>query len=228
MAGIDPFELIGKLKNARTDLLVDVLRRLHNKGSGDLSAIDQLLDGNVDPTANASPKPSAPGAANAGNERYEELRRHFVPYAEQLRQQAVLTEKLLKGFASEPKGPTPSVLQQEIRIQASPGTQSGARFAVVNSLDHATELTFRAGSFHGLSDAQRDSLRMEFEPKRPQLGPNEERWIHVRVEVADIDGLPDRIETGVDLLGGDRLLLKLWIQVELRARKSGNEQSRME
>ena len=72
MAGIDPFELMGKLKNARTDLLVDVLRRLHNKGSGDLSAIDQLLDGNVDPPANASPTPPAPGAANAGNERYEE------------------------------------------------------------------------------------------------------------------------------------------------------------
>jgi hypothetical protein len=224
MAGIDPFELLGKLKTARTDMLVDALRRLHQNGSGNLNSLEELLNGKTERPGDAQ-QPPAPSAATAEARGYEELRRHFVPYAEQLRQQALLTEKLLNGFMYESKRPAPAVLQQEIRIQASPGTQSGARFAVLNSLDHPAEVSFRTGRVHGLSEQQRDALRIQFEPERPRLGPNEEKWIHVRVDVADREGLPERIETGVDLLGEDRLLLKLWIQVELRTRKSGHGQT---
>jgi hypothetical protein len=221
MAAIDPFDLLGKLKNARTETLVDALRRLHQSGSSDLSSIEELLGGKSNPPADSPP--SQPAPETSPEPRYEELRRHFVPYAEKLRQQALLTERLLNGFVAESKRPAPAVLQQEIRIQASPGAQSGARFVVMNSLDHATAVSFRMGRIHGLSDQHRDALRIEFDPEKPQLGPNEERSIHVRVDVANVQDLPERIEIGVDLLGGDRLLLKLWIQVELRTGKARHE-----
>jgi hypothetical protein len=217
MVAFDPFEMIDKLRHADIDPLVETLRRIHREGRPNISSLDQLLQmkpgpESSDPQENqASTGPSIPDDG-----RYEELRRHCVPYAERLREQSILTDKLLKGFVADAGAETPAVLQQEIRIQAFAGTQSGGRFIIVNSLGKPTDVRFRQCRIHGLPPERESRVRIRFLPESPHLEPGEERPIQVTVDLESHDTLPDKVEASIDIYGGDLLLLKLWIPIEIR------------
>lgn len=215
MAGFDPFELIGRLRHARVEPLVDVLRRLHREGAQNLSSIEELL-GKTSPLQAESAASVAEDRATPHIERYEELKRHFVPYAEQLRRQSLLTDQLLHGFLAESRASEPATLQQEIRIQYTPGTPSGARFVVANLLGTTTKLQFRIGRVHGLPLEHQSAIRLRFQPDQPRLDPKEERAVEVSVDVENLPDFPEKVDVGVDVLGDERLLLKLWIRIEIR------------
>ena len=66
-----------------------------------------------------------------------------------------------------------------------------------------------------LVDAQSD-FKITFHPVTPRLDPGEERMIDFTVEIKSAAALPEHLEVGVDILGDNNLLLKLWIFIEIR------------
>ena len=147
---------------------------------------------------------------------YEAARRHFVRHSERLREQAILAERLLDGLAGHAHQTTPVALQQELRVLCGPEDSSAARFVVANCLDRTVDVRFRPGQIHGLPPDQAASIGLWFDPEQPRLEPGAEQEVKLRVELANSDGLPDVLELGVDVLGNEQMLLKLWVRIERR------------
>ena len=211
MADLDPFELVRRLRHAPLGPLVAALRKIHDGGHVDLNNLEELLGSRA-----AAPAPQQPSrTAKSTSTDYEAARRHFVRHSERLREQAILAERLLDGWAGQANQP-PVVLQQELRVQCAPGATSGARFVVVNCLDQTVDVRFRPGHVHGVSAEQATSVHLSFTPEQPRLEPGAERDVQLLVEVDGSDGLPDVLELGVDISGNERMLLKLWVRIELR------------
>lgn len=212
MAAPDPFDLVKRLGNVPLGPLVEALRQMHRGGAVNAPNLEELLGTRI--AAPIEPQPSIPTAAPKSPD-YEAARKHFVQHSERLREQAMLAERLLDGLAGQ-TARAPTVLQHELRIQCAPGAASAARFVVVNCLPQPVEVLFRPGRFHGLSTEQASSLRMSFSPAQPRLEPGAEQEVQLLIDLAGSYGLPDVIEVGVDVLGDEQMLLKLWARIELR------------
>jgi hypothetical protein len=214
MSTLDPLELVRRLGRAPLGPLVDALRRIHEQGTPDTRRLWDLVAererATAVPSLNAdqAPTPSLPD--------YEAARRHFIRHSERLREQAILTEKLLDGLAKQLETSTPAVLQEELRIQCLPGQSSSARFIVVNCLPRAVDVQFRPGHVHGAPLDTPAAVRVAFDPETPRLEPGAERLVRITVHPRDGGDLPNPLEFGVDVLGAEQLLLKLWVRVELR------------
>ena len=211
MSQLDPFDLVRRLGSAPLGPLVKTLRTIHAGGNGDATRLEALLDaGNATPPAPVPPTDTPTTTAS-----YEAARKHFVRHAERLREQALLTERLLDGLSGEARR-TPAILQQELRVQCRPGATSAGRFIVANCLAQPVDVRFRTGHFHRLSPGQAASAHLSFSPSAPRLEPSTEQEIDVQVDLRATDDLPEFLEVGVDVLGGDELLLKLWVRIEVR------------
>jgi hypothetical protein len=212
MADLDPFEVVRRLGHAPLGPLVDALRQIHHRGKVEPNNLKELLGSNE--AAFAGPKPpSAPTQSTSPD--YEAARRHFVRHSVRLREQAILAERLLEGLAGPAKQTPPGALQHELRIQCARGATSGARFIVVNCLDRAVDVHFRPGRVHAVSPEQAAAIRLSFTPEQPRLESGAEQEVQLLVEVGGNEGLPDALELGVDVLGHEQLLLKLWVRIEL-------------
>ena len=214
MAAPDPFDLVRRLGTLPLGPLVDALRQLHSTDTGHPSKLETLLAARAEPEPHDPTPPPIPAAARSAPD-YEAARKHFVRHSEKLREQAILAERLLDGLAGQSVR-TPSPLQHELRVQCARRATSAARFIVVNCLDNAVDVHFRPGPFHGLSSEQAASIHLSFSPAQPRLEPGAQQEMQLFVDLRDADGLPDVLEVGVDVLGGEQLLLKLWARIELR------------
>ena len=216
MPAQDPFDLVVRLRGMPLGVVVDALRRVHRGGAAPADLWSLLATGT--PKAPAPPARQPPLALTAGTSTppdYDRMRRHFVQHAQRLREQALLTERLLDRFGVGRTAP----LQHELRIQCEAGRTAGARFLLVNSLDEPVVVTFRQGRVHG-SSQETFPVHVTFDPASPSMRAGEEREIHVTVETqASIDD--PNLDLGIDVLGNERLLIKLWLHLELqrRARK---------
>ena len=117
------------------------------------------------------------------------------------RREAMLVDQLLEHWMRD-KGSRRGPLQQEIRVQCEAGSNSGARFVLVNSLGRSADIDFNVGHVHELSLERQDAVSIRFDPERARLGANEERLVSMTVQVRDVEGLPDALECGVDVRGG--------------------------
>jgi hypothetical protein len=210
MADLDPFDLVRRLANVPVVPLVNALRQLHDRGITGLPSVDELLGPEV--TASEEKPPAALPKASSPD--YEAARRHFVRHSEQVREQAMLAERLLDGLAGPLNSTVPVVLQRELRVQCPLGASSGARFVVVNRLEHSIHVRFRPGRVHGLSEEQSAGIHLSFTPG-PPLEPGAEREVQLRVQVDGGQRLPDVLDIGVDVMGDEQMLLKLWVRIEL-------------
>jgi hypothetical protein len=213
MSALNPFDLVARLRNAPLEPLVETLRQLHDRGAVDPPSLEHVLG--LSDGAPESPRPATVAAKPSGSN-YEAARRHFVQYSERLREQAMLTEHLLDGLTGHASRTALMLLQHQLRVQCGPGETSAARFVVVNGLDQPADVRFRPGRVHGLSTEQAASVHISFEPDHPHLQAGAEREVQLQVDLRDADGLPDALELGVDVLGNEHMLLKLWVRIELR------------
>jgi hypothetical protein len=206
----DPFALVRRLSEVPLAPLVDVLRRVHNDGASTPAAIWELLGRDcpvpapAGETANATPPVAAPD--------YEAAREHFVRHSERLREQAALAERLLDGLVRN-SAARAAPLQHELRVAAAAGTTVTANFLVVNSVDRPTEVRFQRGRVHGLSVAAAATVVVTFNPEQPHLAAGAEQVVELRIELPDASVLPNPLEFGVDVLGDNLLLFKLWVCV---------------
>jgi hypothetical protein len=215
MAARDPFDLLRRLGTVPIGPLVDTLRQLHQSGTGHSSNLEALLGtGSAATDRPAPPIPPVAPIAPASPD-YEAARKHFVRHSERLREQALLAERLLDGLAGQVRR-TPAVLQHELRVQCPPRGTSAARFVVVNCLEQPVDVHFRTGRFHGLSAEQAATIHLSFSPAQPHLEPGAEKEVQLQVDLQGSGRLPDVLEVGVDVLGGEEMLLKIWARIELR------------
>ena len=210
---VDPFELVKRLGDAPLASLVDALRRVHADETGGQRA---LLDLIVERTAAQRSAPPTAAAPSSSSPDYEAARQLFVRHATKLREQAILADKLLDGYTRQASAPVAQQLHRELRIRCSPGYASTARFVVINCLTRAVDLHFRVGHVHGVLPAASALVRVEFDPAQPRLEPGAECDVRIRVELPEDCGLPDPFELGVDVLGDELLLVKLWVHVQQR------------
>ena len=220
-------ELINQLGRVPQQPLLDALRRIHEGGGGDLSSVLGLLESDGD-TANGRPAPkrepvmvasAPPRAKHSADPDYESLRRQVVRREKTQRREAMLVDQLLEHWMRD-KGSRRGPLQQEIRVQCEAGSNSGARFVLVNSLGRSADIDFNVGHVHELSLERQDAVSIRFDPERARLGANEERLVSMTVQVRDVEGLPDALECGVDVRGGGQNILKLWVRIEVRSTPS--------
>jgi hypothetical protein len=209
----DAFDVVMRLSGMPRSAVVDALRRVHR---GDVRPADlwSLLEtGTPTPDQPAGPTPAAVAAPVAPPfPDYDRVRRHFVQDSQRLRNQALLTERLLDGFAGISRM---APLQHELRIRCEAGHRAGARFVLVNSLDHAVRVTFRRGRVHASAD-ETSSVRVAFDPEHPWMDAHEEREIRVSVDLPASIQAP-HLDLGIDVLGNERLLIKVWLRLELQA-----------
>ncbi len=211
--GLDPFDLIKRLGDVPLGSLVKVLRDLHHHGTPDSDTLRKLL-GSRQSTAE-TPKPTVPVAIAAPSSDYEAARRHFVQHSQRLREQAILTDKLLDGFAAHADHAKPAILQHELRVQCAPGTTSGARFVVVNCLDRTANVRFRPGRVHSLSIETAEDIHLSFRPCELRLEPEGECEVQLLITLPARDDLPSAFDLGVDVLGNEQVLLKQWVHIEV-------------
>jgi hypothetical protein len=150
---------------------------------------------------------------------YDLLRRHFHQHEDEQRRQVSLTDRIIDQlqsgrWISQPSGWNP--LQAELRLQCPIDGRTAGRFQVVNESDRALEVAFRPGRFRGAPAAWSTRFPVSFQPAHPHLEPGEEMIVRLAIDVA---GCPlreqDRLEFPVDVVGGGKLLQKLWVTVEL-------------
>lgn len=130
--------------------------------------------------------------------------RHFSRQEELLRGQASVTRELLAKM----KGELGLATQRVLRLRAEVGGVAGGRFWLAN--ESGAELSFRF--------EPRFSLPARFSPEAPSLGAGERVGVDVRI---DLGGAPFSAgETPgllVDVLAGDQVRVKLWIDLALDA-----------
>ena len=210
---LDPFDLIKRLSSVPMGPLVDTLRQIHHRGSPDAEDLRRLMaapDTSRAPEAQVT-SPSANGSSADG---YETARQHFVRHSERLREQAMLAERLLDRLSASKAALPP--LRQELHIDCAPGGRSEAPFVVANGLRDAADVHFRPGRVHGLPHGT-EPFAVRFDPERIRLEPGAERTVQLSLELPRTEQLPAQLECGVDVLGGEHVLLKLWIQVHVVA-----------
>jgi len=225
------FELLERLKTLPLDPLVDALRDLHDRGAAGVAFPAQPGRSADGPAAASTPLASiadalAPvvGGMPADGPRgadYETARRHFVRHSQRLREQAMLAERLLDGLVRHEQQ-TPAPLHRELRVMCAAGASVRAPFIVVNALERDVTVTFRIGRLHG---AERIPIRVSVDPPSLALPRGDEGTVAAVVSVpADAQvGMPG--ELGVDVLGDERLLMKLWLQIVVGASEGGDDQT---
>jgi hypothetical protein len=213
MASVDAFELIKRLSQVPLEPLVQALRNVHEQRAGPGMDIRNLLDA----AGQVPPSPAAGEAATPKPSAYEAARRHFVQHAEKLREQAILAERLLDGLTRDGERATVVALQHEVHVACLPGERSATTFALVNRLQRTVDVHFRPGRVHELPPGQNGVVELSFVPQEPRLAPGETVDVQLLLDVRDNDILPGALNLGVDVLGDDQLLSKLWVRIELRA-----------
>jgi hypothetical protein len=224
------FELLERLKTLPLDPLVEALRDLHERGAtgvafpaqpprsaggpaGASTALASIADA-LAPVA-ARP-PDAPRGAD-----YETARRHFVRHSQRLREQATLAERLLDGLVRHEQQ-TPAPLQRELCVTCPAGGSSRAPFIVVNALERDVTVAFRIGRLHGPA---RVAMRVSVDPPSLALPRGDEARVAAVVGVPGDARVGMQAELGVDVLGDERLLMKLWLQIAVGASEGGDDKA---
>ncbi len=207
---MDPIELLRRAGDLPVEPLVEALREIHEGKVRGGKPDGRRVEPEVLP-----PESLAVQVLRGIHERkqprsYDDVRRHFRQHEEGLRHQASLTDRLLDRMDPEGAAPLPapreSPLQQELRVQCPPGGESAARFVLVNEFDHPMQPRFRV--------RPSDSLRFSFEPEQPRLKAGEERVVRLGVALDEAAARPgERLECAVDVMDGERLMLKLWVSI---------------
>jgi hypothetical protein len=208
-------ELLRRLGAAPLEPLVDVLRDLHQRGATDSKELQALLapSESLVPAAPADP-PAIEMLRQPDHENYEAARKHFVQHAERLREQALLAERLLEGFARTEAANGRSPLHRELTLACVRGGTSGTRFIVGNSLRQPVTVGFHVGRIHGYERPSASEI-VTFDPPAPRLSVGDEQVVRVVVDLRQHDIAGDAFEFGVDVLGDERLLVRLWIRVRV-------------
>ena len=225
------FELLERLKTLPLDPLVDALRDLHERGAtgvalpaeprltgdgpgGAFRPLASLADA-LAPVVGGTPADAPRGAD------YETARRHFVRHSQRLREQAMLAERLLDGLVRHEQQ-TPAPLQRELHVMCPAGASVLAPFIVVNALERDVTVTFRIGRLHG---PERVAMRVSIDPPSLGLPRGDEATMAAVVSVPGDARVGMQGELGVDVLGDERLLMKLWLQIVAGASEGGDDQT---
>jgi hypothetical protein len=215
MTPASPFQLLKRLGSLPVDPLVDALRELHQRGMTDSKQLQELISGgDVKPSSSDPPVISVAPAAPSPAGNYEAARRHFVDHARRLREQAMLTERLLANFARRQGVTLPAPVVHELSIVCAPGSQGSTRFVLVNTFDRTIAVHFRVERSHGISPVAL-SDKVSFDPPNPRLEPGREKTVRLCVDLQQWTPATDALEFAVDALSDDRLLLKLWVRVQI-------------
>jgi hypothetical protein len=213
---LEAFGLLKKLGELPLDPVVEALRDLHQRGDVDSPRLRQLVG---TPAVESAPPVRTP-ERQATSPDYEAARRHFVDHSRKLREQALLAERLLDGLVSRDTARTPA-LQSEVTVTCPRHGSSGARFAVANRLDHPIDVRFRVAHIQGRADPSETAV-VSFEPATPRLDTGEEAVVRLLVDLSGVRDAGHTLDVAVDVVGGERLLFKLWVRIDVRDEEAGH------
>ena len=217
MSPLAHLELLRRLGAAPLEPLVDVLRDLHQRGATDSKELRALLAPLKSvPSVAPAPPPAIELLRQPGHENYEAARKHFVQHAERLREQALLAERLLEGFARTEGANGRSPLHRELALECVRGGTSETRFIVSNSFRHPITVGFHVGRIHGCERPDASGI-VTFDPATPRLAEGAEQVVQVTIDLRQHDIAADAFEFGVDVLGDEQLLVRLWARVRVTA-----------
>jgi hypothetical protein len=197
----DPIALALRLRDAPLERTIEVLRSLH---------------ADLEWRARAN-HPDAPPTGRQGYERARELY-----YERTTRDRGGSVADAVIAQVLPPPPPVlreGSVLQQELRLQVIPRGVAAGRFALANELGHPVSVDFRSGRLRevGSREPLPGDTQIRLEPSALRLGVDEECAMRIEVDLADCPAGPGaKLEVAVDLMGGEGLLLKLWVVITLR------------
>ena len=207
------FALLTRLGSLPVEPLVEALRDLHTRGATDSMQLQALL---APPPSDPPPDPAKPLPPRGVN--YETARKHFADHAQRLREQAILSERLLDGLVkrhgTKEETPIGVLLARELAIDCQRGGESVIRFVVVNSLDRAVTLRFRVGRPHGAFSQPLEDV-VSFDPPAPRLEAGGQETVRLAVDLRGQPHTAGAFEFGVDVLGDERLLVKLWVRAQV-------------
>jgi hypothetical protein len=220
-------ELLKRLGSLQRDPLVAALRDLHTRGEAGAWHLHQLLVSArpVPSRSIAAPDQRTPIERTRGVD-YERARRHFVDHSRRLREQAILAERLLEAFVRRQDTTPPSALQHELRMMCARGSTASADFIVVNREASAMDVRFDAARSRGrdadgteIEDGIRIASALSFDPATVHLLPGQEAVVRLSLDLRGDVGRAHTLDVAVDVRGGDRLLLRLWIHVQVTEAK---------
>jgi hypothetical protein len=215
--------LLKRLGNLEHEPLVDALRDLHTRREGGVEQLQKLL-------ASSLPIPSRPivgadtleAAEPTRGADYETARRHFVDHGRRLREQAFLAERLLDAFVRRQDTAPAVASQSELTVRCAREAIASADFFVVNREGSALDVRFDAFPPSGCdgdgADAEESAIsasRLSFDPSTIQLAPGQEAVVRLTVDLRGYRGQAGKRDVGVDIRGNERLLVRLWIHVDV-------------
>jgi len=209
------FQLLKRLGSAPLDPLVEALRDLHQRGSADSKQLQELLSGgDVQLPAAESTIPAMARAPRANSANYESARRHFVEHAQRLREQAILTERLLDGLSGHHGAAAAALPVRELNVPCARGGEASVCFALVNTFDHAIDVQFRTKHGNTPLPIPVNDV-MSFQPPNPRLEPGQDEIVRLSVDVRQWTPAVPAFDIVVDVLGNERLLLRLVVRVQI-------------
>jgi hypothetical protein len=160
---------------------------------------------------------------------YDRARRHLLQHEEEDRRRAWLTDRILDQLtttmpassARDSAGAAPTLLQSEIRLSCVVNGRAAGRFRIVNSTGSEVELDLRSGRVHGAPPGWDRRLPVRFEQPPGSLRAGEERIVKIVVDTAGCPLRPgNELELAVDVVGGGRLLHKVWVSIQVSGEPS--------
>jgi hypothetical protein len=217
-------DLLKRLGSAPLGPLVEALRDLHERGPASVQRLDSLLFSPRSSPASAAPDPSRPPIEPAPEVDYETARRHFADHGRRLREQAILADHLLERFVRPQSMAPPTSLQQQLAVTCARGSTTSTRFVVVNREEREMTVRFDASQCLGIPAPADTDLRacLSFDPPTPRLRAGEETVVRLSLDLTSYEGRGGVIELGVDVRNEQRLLVRLWIRVEVTEREAAN------
>jgi len=210
-------DLLRRLGRVPLDPLVDALRDLHARGEAGSENLRALLTAPRRGPANAEEPPTADVTGRpielSHKIDYETARQHFADHGRRLREQAILAERLLGSFVERQSSASSTSLQHELTVTGPAGSVASTRFVAVNREGRPIEVRFVPDGSCRDGEATDIASRLSFAPPTPRLFPDEEVVVTVSVDMSSVSG--PRHTVGVDVRADDRLLVRLWVSLQV-------------
>jgi hypothetical protein len=225
---------------ADTALATNLEHLVRELASGDLQQVAEVLK-----RVHAARTPSTPGngsalgaaahlatAAESGaaeadrddGSAYDQARRHLLEHEEEDRRRAWLTDRILDQMRTPPppstgastRGASSSPLQSEVRLSCPVNGRAGGRFRIANATGFDLDVELRPGPIRGTPPGWDRRLPIHFDEAEGKLNSGQERIVKIAVDTAGCPLAPGaELELAVDVLGGGRLLHKVWVSIQV-------------
>jgi len=126
-----------------------------------------------------------------------------------------LTGRLMRGQPSE----WPAFYQETLYLRCQCGRRSGGRFRCENRRERRTSVTALRRPFRARGERLMTDPGVTLRPESFSLDAGDSKVVVVEIDLAPCSNLPiGTIDSAIDLLMDEALVLKLWIEVDVYER----------